>query len=106
MTLPRIVSTAGGSTVEVRLVPRSSRRGPGPVRSGALELKVNAPPVDGKANVEARKLLADLLGVAPSSVSLKRGRTSKQKVFFVEGLSAAEARRRFEKCLDRNKPKG
>ena len=106
MTLPRIAAASGGSTVEVRLSPRSSRRGVGGVRSGALELRVNAPPVDGKANVEARKLLADLLAVSPSSVSLKRGRTSRQKVFFVEGLSAAETRSRLEKGLDRNRPKG
>ena len=102
MTLPRIVAASGGSTVEVRLSTRSSRRGVGSVRGGALELRVNAPPVDGKANGEARKLLAGLLAVPASSVSLKKGRTSRQKVFFLEGLSVAETRARLEKCLDRD----
>lgn len=45
-----------------------------------LLLKLGAPPVDGKANVELIQFLADTLGCAKSDISLLRGESSRQKV--------------------------
>jgi uncharacterized protein (TIGR00251 family) len=97
----RIGEADEGSTVEVRLQPRSSRQGVDGVREGAIRLKVHAPPAEGRANDAARGLLADLLGVSPSTVRLKSGAKSRTKVFLVTGLVPAELRRRLEKCLAR-----
>lgn len=45
---------------------------------------VNAMPVDGRANRAVVRALADYFGVAPSSVSILSGMTSKQKVVEIQ----------------------
>jgi uncharacterized protein len=46
-----------------------------------LRVKVAAPPVEGKANVALREVLAKHFGVAKSQVVLAKGSTSRVKVF-------------------------
>ncbi len=87
----RISPVPGGVLIDVRLRPRASRAGVGGVREGALELRVNAPPVDGEANAAARDLLAEVLGVSRARVALHAGGKSRRKVFRVEGLDPAGA---------------
>jgi len=95
----RITPVPGGILLDVRLRPRASRARVDGVREGALELRVCAPPVEGEANAAARELLADTLGVPRSRVSLHQGDKSRRKVFRVEGLDPAEARRRLGAVL-------
>jgi uncharacterized protein YggU (UPF0235/DUF167 family) len=45
-----------------------------------LVIKVRAKPTDGAANDAVLRLLADALGVAPSSLTLLRGATSREKL--------------------------
>lgn len=45
-----------------------------------LLIKLGAPPVDGKANVELIAFLAKSLGCAKSQITLLRGEGSRQKV--------------------------
>ena len=96
-----IGSADGGATITVRLLPRSSRPGVGGVREGALELRVGAPPVEGRANEAARRLLAKLLGLPPSAVLVAAGARSRQKVFRLEGIAPDELRRRLELLIKR-----
>ncbi|MBK9115469.1 MAG: YggU family protein [Betaproteobacteria bacterium] len=49
-----------------------------------LKVRLAAPPVDGKANAELLRFLADAFGVPLRSVSLVRGETSRQKVVRVD----------------------
>lgn len=56
----------------------------------ALKLKISAPPVDGKANAETEKFLAETLGLTRSGVSVVRGGSSRDKVVLVEGLGPRE----------------
>ena len=56
----------------------------------AVKLAVSAPPVDGKANAEAERFLAGILGVAPSHVSVVRGASSRDKSVLVRGVEADE----------------
>lgn len=79
----------GGAIVEVRVRPRSR---PGVEMAGeTIVVRVGAPPVEGRANEEARRVLAEALGVPPSRVRLVRGRRSRAKAFAIEGLDAAAA---------------
>jgi uncharacterized protein (TIGR00251 family) len=91
----RVSPVSGGALIDVRLRPRASREGVGGVREGALELRVNAPPVDGEANAAARELLAEVLGVSRARVALHAGEKSRNKVFRVEGLDPAAVRARI-----------
>jgi uncharacterized protein (TIGR00251 family) len=79
----------------VRLTPRASREeiiGP---RGGALAVKVNAPPVEDRANAALRKLVAKAVGIAPSRVQVVRGHKSPNKLLRLEGVGAAQAAERL-----------
>jgi uncharacterized protein (TIGR00251 family) len=51
---------------------------------GALKVRLAAPPVDGKANAELRRFLADAFGVPLRNVTLLRGDASRAKQLRVE----------------------
>ena len=59
-----------------------------------LMVKLAAPPVDGKANTELVRFLADVFGCPKSQVQLLRGEGSRQKVLEVpaDSLSKLPAR--------------
>lgn len=77
-----------GDTVSVRVIPRAS--------AARVEIEtendmlpqfkafVNVPPEKGKANRLMLKLLAKKLGVPQSSLTIIRGKTSRQKVVRLE----------------------
>jgi len=69
----------------VRVHTRSKRLEIGPAENGRLKLRLTAPPVDGKANAQARKLLADSFGVTVARVTLISGKTSRDKKFTING---------------------
>lgn len=72
--------------IAVRVQARSSRDEIDGEREGAVLVRVKAPPVDGRANVALRRLVAKRLGVAPSRVSVVRGASARDKLIEVEGL--------------------
>jgi uncharacterized protein YggU (UPF0235/DUF167 family) len=74
--------------VTVQVVPRS--RPSVEVTDDGIVLRVSAPPVDGRATEEARRSLAEALGVPHSAVTLRTGRRARTKVFAVRGLSPDE----------------
>jgi len=79
--------------VAVQVRPRSR---PGiELTEAGLVIRVGAPPQKGLATDEARRALASTLGVPPSAVSLRTGRTSRRKTFAVEGANVFEARERL-----------
>lgn len=73
-----------GAEIAVRVTPRASRNA---VEAGAegIRIYVTTAPEGGKATAAVRKLLARALGVAPSSLTLVRGETSRDKVFRLNG---------------------
>jgi uncharacterized protein YggU (UPF0235/DUF167 family) len=94
----KVSRTEDGASLEVRLQPRSSRRGVSGPREGALVVRVNAPPLEGRANEEARRVLADFLGLSPSRLRLAQGAKSRRKVFHVTGMMPEELRRLVEEA--------
>ncbi len=79
--------------LHVRLQPRARREEVVGERSGAIVIRVTAPPVDGKANAALCALIARAAGVAPSRVSVVRGHTGRDKVVRVEGAEQMALRR-------------
>jgi uncharacterized protein len=78
--------------IEVRLRPRGHKDELLGMRDGVLQVRVTAPPVDGKANRALCKLVAKRAGVAPSRVSVVRGEKSRDKLVRVEGIDPAALR--------------
>lgn len=94
----KLVEKEGKVRLEVRAKPRASKtRILGP-RGGALEVSLAAPPVDGAANDELVRALADALEVPRRQVALLRGESSRLKLVEVSGLSAEEVRARLERA--------
>jgi len=81
--------------VRVRVQPRARRNEIVAWQDDALRVRVSAPPVDGAANAAVEALLAQALGVAPSTVSVVRGERARDKVVRVAGLSLADLRARL-----------
>lgn len=71
--------------VLVRVHP-SARKPRTEQREDVLHIWVNAPPVDGKANLAATEAIAALFNVPKSSVRLASGHASKIKLFEIQGL--------------------
>lgn len=61
--------------------PRTAAAG---AHGDALKIRLAAPPVDGKANAELLRYLADVFAVPLRNVSLLRGQTSRQKVVRID----------------------
>lgn len=61
----------------------------------AIKIKLRAPAVEGKANAALRSFLAEELNISQCAVVLESGQRSRGKVIRIEGLSAADVRRRL-----------
>jgi uncharacterized protein len=64
------------------------------VTADAIRLRLTAPPVDGAANEALIRFLAASLNVPRSAVELVSGRTGRNKLVAVAGISVEEAARR------------
>jgi len=67
-----------------------------------LVLRVRSPPPDGEANREAAEVLAELLAVPPSNVSIIAGATSRRKVLRVDGITVEAARAALAPHVERH----
>lgn len=63
---------------------------------GTLSVRVAAPPVEGAANAAVAALLAGVLDVRASAVTIERGSRGRDKLVRVAGLTPAEIRQRLE----------
>lgn len=69
--------------IEVQVKTRSKKEIVEKKTDISFVVRVNTPPIDGKANKRVVELLASYLGVPKSSIELVRGHKSKLKVFEV-----------------------
>lgn len=80
-----------GTLLTLRVSPRAKKSVvSGPYGENALKLKVSAPPVDGKANAETERFIAETLRLSRSEVSVVRGESSRDKVVLVKDLGPRE----------------
>lgn len=77
-----------GGEVVVRVTPKAARNA---VILGdeGLRVTVTAVPENGKATEAVRRLLSRAMGVAPSDLLLRRGASSRDKVFVYSGGEAS-----------------
>lgn len=86
--------------IAVRVQPGARREGLlGRLASGEWKLAVTAPPEDGRANEAVVQLLCELLDVKRRQFELKRGASSRAKVFEVADLEDADVERRMTAAL-------
>jgi uncharacterized protein (TIGR00251 family) len=90
-----IQNSPAGATFAVKVHPRARKNAITGEVGDALKLALTAPPVDGKANQACIEFFAKLLKVPRSSVTIAAGRTTRNKVIRVSGLTAEEVRERI-----------
>jgi uncharacterized protein (TIGR00251 family) len=81
--------------IEIRLKPNARQNTIDIGDDGILHIRVNAPPIEGRANKALIELLSESLDVPKSCLSIKRGETSKNKVIAVIGMTKEESYRRI-----------
>ena len=79
----------------VKVIPNAPRTAVAGWLGDALKVRVQAPPVEGRANAALCAGLADLLGLPTAAVSVARGATSGRKLVRIEGIDLATVRQRL-----------
>jgi uncharacterized protein (TIGR00251 family) len=75
--------SASGVRLRVQVTPNAKKSEIVGVQDGALKIKLQAQPIEGKANDALVRFLAGLLGVPRRTVTLTHGATSRLKVLEV-----------------------
>ena len=75
----------------VHVQPRARRSEIAGRHGDAIKVRLAAPPVDGAANEELVRFLAETLGVPRRAVRLTAGLTSRRKTVEIDGLTGAAA---------------
>jgi hypothetical protein len=75
----------------VHVQPRARRSEVAGRHGDAIKVRLAAPPVDGAANEELVRFLAEALGVPRRAVRLTAGLQSRRKTVEIDGLTGAAA---------------
>jgi hypothetical protein len=86
-TMNWITDVNDGVQLKVWLQPRASCTEIVKVHDQWLKIKVSSPPIEGRANKDCQKLIAEKLRLSASQVVLISGKNSRQKTFLIKGLS-------------------
>jgi uncharacterized protein (TIGR00251 family) len=71
--------------LRLRVQPRAGRTAFAEPMGDALKVKLKAPPVDGRANAELARFIAESFGVARAQVEVIRGKQARTKQVRVDG---------------------
>ncbi len=82
-------------SISVRVYPNAAGNEVAGFSDGVFQVKVAAPPVQGKANRELVAFLGKALGISKNRVSITRGHTTRNKLITIDGLSEADVERRL-----------
>jgi uncharacterized protein (TIGR00251 family) len=84
-----------GVTLSVRAQPGARKTAIigiyGEGESAQLKVAVQAPPLEGRANLALIDFVAEKFAIAKSAVELKSGESSKSKILLLRGVTVAQA---------------
>ncbi len=72
--------------ITIHVKPNASKTEVVGVKNGVLEIRVAAPPVDGKANEKLVEFLSERLRLRKSNVVVEHGMTARTKIVSVTGI--------------------
>ena len=88
----------------IHVQPRASRTEVTGRYGDAIRIRLKAPPVDGAANEELVRFLAERLGVARGAVTLKAGASGRRKTVAIDGVTSEHAERVLLTSASRSGP--
>lgn len=71
----------------VRIYPNADRNEVAGFVNGMLHIRISAPPVKGKANIELIGFLSRFLGISKDNIIIIKGHTKRNKLVIINGLS-------------------
>lgn len=83
-------------TFNVKVIPRAKRDEIVGVEGDAVKIRLNAPPVEGRANEALVKFLAAVFDIPRAQIEIVRGETSRHKVVRVRGVALEELKTVFK----------
>ncbi len=85
-----------GSALPVRVTPRASRNEIVEILSDStVKIRLTAPPVEGAANEELIKFLAEVLGIAKSKLEIVAGATGRDKLISILDMDSEEVHQKI-----------
>lgn len=84
------------ATLQLKVIPRSSRRAAEFLADGSLKIWLTAAAIDGEANRALVEYLAKMLKVARGKIEIVKGDRSRAKLVKIWGLSEDVVRERLE----------
>ncbi len=90
------------ATLNVKIVPSSSRDQLAGWLGEALKIKVMAPPEKGRANAAVIAFLARQLGIEKQAIEVVSGHSSPAKVLQIDGLDNEELSARLQQRMERS----
>lgn len=88
--------TASRLRLALQVVPNASKSEVAGAAEGALRIRLQAQPIEGRANEELVRLLARLLGLPKSAIAVVQGQASRCKLVEIrcpEGMDEDSVRR-------------
>ena len=81
--------------ISLHIQPRASKTEVVGLHGTAIKIRLKAPPVDGAANDELTRFLAEQLHVPRGAITIVSGRTGRSKRVEVAGLTSDDVERRL-----------
>jgi uncharacterized protein len=72
----------------------------GVLPDGTLRLKVKAPPVEGKANLEVLKYFGELLQIRSDQIVLVNGQQSRKKLIEIFGMTSGQFKQIIKQIIE------
>lgn len=91
-----ITAVSGGVRIQVHVQPGASRSEVAGLHGDRIRLRIQSPPVDGRANAAVVAWVARQLGVPRRAVSLVRGEKSREKTVEVSGVTVEEVEEKLK----------
>ena len=89
--MPLIIKLCkNGIQFPVIIQPRSSKNIICGLQGDSLKIRLTAPPVDGAANRMCVKLLAKILSISLSKITITKGQKGRNKIFLIKGITESE----------------
>lgn len=86
MDLPH-TKVKDGIIIQVKVIPRSSKKEIAGVEGNTIKIKLTAPPVEGAANEQLIELLSGTLGIKKGNIEIVKGDSSKYKTVKIKGVN-------------------
>lgn len=94
----QITKLDNGIRFNVKVIPNSSKCEISGIIGAGLKIKLDVPPVEGKANEKCIKILSKLLDVPKTAITIVSGETCKNKILFIKG-DAEELNLKIQKFI-------